>query len=118
MKIIFLFVGYITSSPFCNNAGRLVWNYTIHRVKWLLVTKYRFGAACEDKKLDIDESKYLARKNMMDQVMAISEKMASPRLERIKYVQDSAHSKLHKPVTIGSDYFYASWLNKIKNIIF
>ena len=74
----------------------------------LSVTKYRFGSACEDKKLDVDPSIYLARKKMMDQVMAISDKLASPRLERIKYVQDSAHKKLHKPVTIGSDYFYAS----------
>ena len=38
--------------------------------------------------------------------------MASPRLNRINSVQNSAHTKLHKPVTIGSDYFYASWLNK------
>ena len=45
---------------------------------------------------------------MMDEVISISETMASPRLNRINSVQNSAHNKLHKPVTIGSDYFYAS----------
>ena len=85
----------------------------MHKIfKWFLVTRYRFGSACEEKSLDVDPSEYLARKKMMDEVISISETMASPRLNRIKSVQNSAHNKLHKPVTIGSDYFYASWLNK------
>ena len=76
--------------------------------KYFLVTRYRFGSACEEKSLDVDPSEYLARKKMMDEVISISETMASPRLNRINSVQNSAHNKLHKPVTIGSDYFYAS----------